>query len=479
MSFDLELIFRESIEGNAGEVIADKTVFVGDRFFVEIRLGDFRKNSAGIITTSLDIEFESEILQNVNQPFNPPDIITEKMPIFPTGELEKETGEITNLGAGSLPSNDIGSAIGVDEFEQFALLEFEAETASNLSTIDVQVDLNQTGFADGEVPASETQSNYSLDFIVGGLEIDDATFLTGEGLVNGKTVGMLDVKSVNPDELEFEIIAGNQDQNGNSRVPFRVRNTGEILINDRADLTQDFDLTITVTDHNLELQDSANITIQVIPLPFFGTSENNFLTTIQTREIAFLGQGEDEINPTTETGRNRIYGGTENDLLIAGDRDRVFGNFGDDTFIIHPTGNNNRLYGGNGDDHFFFTRSNLIFGGNGIDRFFAGEEGGSTLYGGSNPDLFWIFNGVFPNSTNIINDFTLGEDIIGLAGVEADTDFQDLELAQQDGNTLISLQQEIAILKGIESSDLRENNFTFLEDSFVQPTTNNPSDLVF
>jgi glycerophosphoryl diester phosphodiesterase len=54
-------------------------------------------------------------------------------------------------------------------------------------------------------------------------------------------------------------------------------------------------------------------------------------------------------------------------------------------------------------------------GGVGDDRFFVGEGGDNILTGGLGRDLFWIANGTIPEQVNVITDFTVGEDLIGLA----------------------------------------------------------------
>lgn len=461
MSFDLDLQLRESIDGEMGEVIENRTVFFGDRFFVEILVGDFRENPTGVISAAMEIEYDSELIVNANTPFVPEDLITEELPILQTGEVNNETGIITNLGASSLPSgNDTGNAIGINEFEQFSILEFEAVGVSNNSTIDVNVDFEQTGFADGTFPEPETESEFSLDVLVGGLAIDDGQFTTSEGVINGRVVGAIEVRSPNEDSLDFAII------NGNDQGTFSINEQGEIFVTDRTRLTQDFNLEIEATDQSLNLTDQATISIEVIPLPFLGTTTEEDLNTIENRDLAFLGEGNDRVDLTTVTTGSRIYGGKDDDLFRMGSNNRTFGNEGDDRFLVTSQGSENRLYGGEGDDRFFVTNTNFIAGGKGIDRFFAGEKGGSIFRGGSDPDFFWIINGVIPDGANIIDDFTFAEDIIRIAG--ENISFSDLDLTQQNSDTRIAFNnQEIAILTGVEAGRLSDNDFIFSGETFV------------
>jgi hypothetical protein len=472
MTFDLELEFRESIEGEIGEVIENKTVFFDDRFFVEILLADFRDNATGIVSASLNIEFESTILNNVDEPFNPSEVITEKMPILPTGELNNATGMISDLGASSIPRVDEGgSAIGVNELERFAVLEFEVVGGTETSTIEANVDFGQTGFADGTFPDPETESEFSTHFSVGDLAIDDDRFVTSEGVAENRSIGKINVRSLNQDEIELEIIDGNRDRDGDNKSAFSITSEGVLIVSDRDELTEDFRLEVRARNSRLELTGTAEIEVKIIPLPFLGTPEEDILDGTADREIAFFGGGSDRANLSITNAQERHYGGTDDDILTVGSNDRAFGNAGDDQLIVATGGNNNRLYGGDGDDELYFTGNNFISGGNGIDRFFAGVDGENRLRGNSDPDFFWVVNGALPNRANLIDDFTLDEDILGFAGVGEEIDFTDLDLRQQEADTVISFNQEIAILKGIEADSLNETNFLFVEEAFSVPVS--------
>ena len=66
-----------------------------------------------------------------------------------------------------------------------------------------------------------------------------------------------------------------------------------------------------------------------------------------------------------------------------------------------------------------------------------------------------------------MDDFTLAEDIIGIAG--ENINFSDLELTQVNSDTRITFNdQEIAILKGVETDRISENDFIFSEEAFIQ-----------
>lgn len=470
MDFELDIQLRESLDGTVGAVIENETIFADERFFVEILLGDLRENATGIISAAMDIQFDSDIIINRDEPFISAEVITEKMPILTTGEVDNVTGLISNLGGSSLPAVDnAGSAIGLNELERFALLEFEAISPATLSSIDVNIDLGQTGFADGTFPNPDSESAFSLNLTVAALDIEDASFTISEGVITGKKVGEINLRSANPEQVSWEIINGNRDLDSDNNLAFRVSPNGELIVNDSDDLKENYSLEVRANDSTLQLQDTATVTITVTPNPFLGTLQNDILETDTSRELIFLGNGEDQANIVSDSKKTRLYGGNDNDILTVTNNARAFGNQGDDQFLVNTGGSNNRFYGGEGNDRFFFSGNNFAVGGDGIDQFFSSIEGGNTLQGGGDPDFFWVANGALPNTRNTIRDYRLTEDIIGFAGVTEVTNFSDLELIPEESDTVIRLQQnnqDIAILEGIEFSSLSEDNFLFLSESF-------------
>jgi Ca2+-binding RTX toxin-like protein len=158
--------------------------------------------------------------------------------------------------------------------------------------------------------------------------------------------------------------------------------------------------------------------------PIFGTSVDDILTINQGNQLVFAGSGNDLIDATASSGNNRFYGGT-----------------GDDTFIF-----------GTGDK---------VFGEAGSDRFFARTSGGNTLTGGEGADQFWIATAEIPQDVNTITDFTIGEDVIGIAG--SGGSFGKLTFTQQNQDLLVSLSgSNLAVLQGIEAANLGSNSFAFI-----------------
>ena len=150
---------------------------------------------------------------------------------------------------------------------------------------------------------------------------------------------------------------------------------------------------------------------------------------------------------------------TSDEIELTGSNGLVFA--GDEDDLIDATGDrNNRIYGGSGNDLIITGDSNRIFGEAGDDRIFATSGGDNLITGGAGTDQFWIASAAIPESVNIIDDFTIGEDVIGIAGLGIG--FDDVNLVRQADNTLISSNDdELAILMGVDAECLSADNFAF------------------
>ncbi|MGK7934831.1 MAG: hypothetical protein AB4206_03365 [Xenococcaceae cyanobacterium] len=159
------------------------------------------------------------------------------------------------------------------------------------------------------------------------------------------------------------------------------------------------------------------------PEALFGTVEEDILEIDSGNQLIFTGSENDLIDATQSLGNNRIYAGDGDDTIILGTGDRVLA-------------------------------------GVGTDRFFSGEAGDNILTGGEGADQFWIAVAQIPNSANVITDFDLQEDIIGIAGVGIG--FDELNISQQEDNVLIKANgSDLAILEGITVDSLSIDNFIF------------------
>ncbi|MDZ7969592.1 MAG: alkaline phosphatase family protein [Nostoc sp. DedSLP03] len=173
------------------------------------------------------------------------------------------------------------------------------------------------------------------------------------------------------------------------------------------------------------------------------------------------GNGNDEVTVVEASGNNNLFGGAGADTLtvVEGTRQLSFGGSGNDT--LTSNGSNNRLYGGSGDDKLFSSVNDSLFGGDGDDVLFAGQKGGNSLAGGAGADQFWIANASLPSSKNIVADFAIGIDKIGLGGIGV-TPFSALTLLQQGADTIVKLgNTELASLLQITSTNLTANDFVF------------------
>ncbi|MEH2367231.1 phytase [Nostoc sp.] len=173
------------------------------------------------------------------------------------------------------------------------------------------------------------------------------------------------------------------------------------------------------------------------------------------------GNGDDVITVVEASGSNSLFGaeGDDNLTIIEGSRQSLFGGSGNDS--LRSGGSNNRLYGGSGDDKLFSNINDSLFGGDGDDVLFTGQKGGDRLSGGSGIDQFWIANASLPTNKNIVTDFTVGIDKIGLGGIGV-TQFNALTLLQQGNDTIVKIgNAELVSLLGITSTNLTANDFVF------------------
>ena len=173
------------------------------------------------------------------------------------------------------------------------------------------------------------------------------------------------------------------------------------------------------------------------------------------------GNGNDVITVVEASGSNNLLGAAGDDTLsiVEGSRQSLFGGSGNDT--LSSSGSNNRLNGGSGDDKLFSNVNDSLFGGDGDDVLFAGQQGGNRLNGGTGVDQFWIANASLPTSKNIVTDFAIAIDKIGLGGVGI-TQFSALTLLQQGSETIVKTgNTELVSLLGIAATSLTANDFVF------------------
>ena len=174
-----------------------------------------------------------------------------------------------------------------------------------------------------------------------------------------------------------------------------------------------------------------------------------------------------EVDAEVET----VFGSIDGDIIDAadlnsdfdGNNDILFTGNGDDLIDVSLALGHNRLYAGDGDDILLAGSNNRLVGDAGADVFFVGRgEGNNLITGGEDADQFWILTDeALPTAANIITDFNRAEgDVIGFANTSLD--FGALEFSADGDSTLISaLGRELAILVGIEPTQISESDLIF------------------
>ncbi|MEC4990460.1 MAG: cadherin domain-containing protein, partial [Oscillatoria sp. PMC 1068.18] len=198
---------------------------------------------------------------------------------------------------------------------------------------------------------------------------------------------------------------------------------------------------------------------------YLGSGDDEGLASTNSR--FFGGDGADELDSSIGDGGNRLYGGAGDDEIIVGSGDTAFGGEGDDILDASVGGGNNRLYGGVGDDTFFLGSNDNAIAGAGDDILFA-QGANSTMTGGAGADQFWIVAGEIPTDANIINDFEVGIDVLGVNSnlINSFAELTITDSPDQNGAIIAQGDNNLAVLLGIEASAISESNFAF-SDSVI------------
>ena len=169
-----------------------------------------------------------------------------------------------------------------------------------------------------------------------------------------------------------------------------------------------------------------------------GDMDNDTLKGGNGDDIVLGSQGDDYL--FGNQGSDTICGGEGNDL-ISGDEaaDILGGCEGNDT--LYGGGNNDSLTGGQGDDILY------------------GEWGNDSLTGGSGNDIFVLNPG---QGFDVIADFTIGQDLMGLSG---GLSFGQLEITQNTQGTIIKnilTGEELGVMIGLSANAITSANFLLI-----------------
>ncbi|MEG3934322.1 Ig-like domain-containing protein, partial [Microcoleus sp. T3_B1] len=194
----------------------------------------------------------------------------------------------------------------------------------------------------------------------------------------------------------------------------------------------------------------------------FGGKGNDFLHGREGIDIIYGNKDDDFIDGGKDN--DTLYGGKGNDILLGsqGD-DNLFGQQGSDTIcggegndlingdegadILGGCAGNDTMHGGADND--------TLTGGKGNDLL-DGGMGNDSLIGGSGNDIFALTTG---EGFDIIADFTVGQDLIGLSG---GLSFGQLEITQNTQGTIIKnllTGEQLGVMVGVSADAITSANF--------------------
>ena len=113
MTLQIQLLLFTDNNGVLGESV--DSIDAGNSFYAQILVGDFRSDATGLIGFLSSIEWNSDLIQSLDDPFTADQVITPNLPIFADGTLDNTLGLISGLTAGALPEFEFGQAIGVNQ----------------------------------------------------------------------------------------------------------------------------------------------------------------------------------------------------------------------------------------------------------------------------------------------------------------------------------------------------------------------------
>jgi hypothetical protein len=173
-------------DGNPGDIINNDQIGLYQSFFVEILVGDFRDNAVGVNGLQLDFNWDGFILESINSPFDPANIISSQFPLLQSGTLDNPNGLIDDLSGGSLPEFELGQAIGINQLDRFALLHFYAENITNgISYLTTAVD--SVSLADDASYELDVETAQPIEILGSNISITDNSEDTNDASIRFTT----------------------------------------------------------------------------------------------------------------------------------------------------------------------------------------------------------------------------------------------------------------------------------------------------
>lgn len=179
-----------------------------------------------------------------------------------------------------------------------------------------------------------------------------------------------------------------------------------------------------------------------------GGTGDDFIFDADGADLLRGGRGNDVLELGNSSNGSVARGGKGADSLISGNGDdRLVGNSGSDVLV-----------GGRGEDVLIGGRGRDDLNGGRGDDVIKGGAGSDILAGGDGADTF-VF-GAKARGLDVISDFTDGEDLIKIRGIDG---FGDLAIQQNGGDVMIGWGQDNSriILEDINVDSLNADDFLF------------------
>ncbi len=165
----------------------------------------------------------------------------------------------------------------------------------------------------------------------------------------------------------------------------------------------------------------------------FANRNDDFIDGGKNNDTLFGGKASDTIFGSQ--GDDYLFGNRENDTICGGvGNDLISGN--EELDVLAGCEGNDTIYGGKNND--------TLTGCKGDDRLY-GDLGNDSLIGGSGNDIFVLKAG---HGFDIIGDFTIGQDLIGLSGLS----FSQLDFTEDNRGTIIKnllTGEQLAVMIGV------------------------------